>query len=135
MQSSEVGYIYYMWLCVHVWLQVLRLQEVWSAGWCFLRPHLLCVYVCAAQYVRYQIDNSVVRSPYAVWQQAGKPDYPSYSLLQQMRDAAVSGRTDTHVYSIMFPARSVCMVFESQGKIQSILSIMITGMNRNVKWN
>ena len=95
----------------------------------------LCAYVCAARYVRYQIDNSVVRSPYAVWQQAGKPDYPSYSLLQQMRDAAVSGRTDTHVYSIMFPARSVCMVFESQGKIQSILSIMITGMNRNVKWN
>ena len=95
----------------------------------------LCVYVCAARYVRYQIDNSVVRSPYAVWQQAGKPDYPSYSLLQQMRDAAVSGRTDTYAYLIIFPARSVCTVFESQGKIQSILSITITDMNGNVKWN
>ena len=51
----------------------------------------VCVCVCAAQYVRYQIDSSVDRSPYAVWQQAGKPDYPSYPLLQKMRDAAVSG--------------------------------------------
>ena len=65
---------------------------------------LMCVFVCvcvrthvsAALYVRYQIDSSPDRSPYAVWQKAGKPDYPSYNLLIQMRDAAVSASTHTH---------------------------------------
>ena len=63
--------------------------------------------MCTALYVRYQIDNSVVRNPYAVWQQGGKPDYPSYTLLQQMRDAAVSGE-DTHTHAHMHTNTHTC---------------------------
>ena len=88
-----------MWVgVIHVFLQILTLQDAWCHD-CIFPSSLMCVcvyaYVSAALYVRYQIDSSADRSPYAVWQKAGKPDYPSYNLLMQMRDAAVSVSTHT----------------------------------------
>ena len=85
-----------MWVgVIHVFLQILTLQDAWCHDCWFPIFIDVCAYVSAALYVRYQIDSSADRSPYAVWQKAGKPDYPSYNLLMQMRDAAVSASTHT----------------------------------------
>ena len=76
-------------------IQILTLQDAWCHDCWFPIFIDVCVCVSAALYVRYQIDSSADCSPYAVWQKAGKPDYPSYNLLMQMRDAAVSVSTHT----------------------------------------
>ncbi|XP_065912337.1 alpha-L-iduronidase-like isoform X1 [Dysidea avara] len=39
--------------------------------------------------MQYRLDNNRT-NPYDIWLTAGKPDYPSYQLLQQMRDAIES---------------------------------------------
>lgn len=40
--------------------------------------------------MHYQLDNYLQRNPYQVWSNGGQPVYPPYTLLQAMREAAVS---------------------------------------------
>ena len=44
--------------------------------------------VSVALMMLYQLDNTRT-NPYDIWQKAGKPVYPSYALLAQMRNAIV----------------------------------------------
>ena len=48
----------------------------------------ICNTVCVALLMMYRLDN-IRTNPYDIWQKASKPVYPSYELLDQMRNAIV----------------------------------------------
>ena len=47
--------------------------------------------------MQYRLDNNRT-NPYNIWLTAGKPNYPSYRLLQKMRDAIVCLKDTRQVY-------------------------------------
>ena len=60
---------------------------------------------CVALMVMYRLDNNRT-NPYNIWLTAGKPDYPPYQLLQQMRDAIVSLTEVATIHDIFFTGHS-----------------------------
>ena len=68
----------------------LNLRYIIHSGWPVSMYRACIIYFSSAVFVHYQLDNYLQRNPYQVWSNGGQPVYPPYTLLQAMREAAVS---------------------------------------------